>query len=772
MSFGLKNAGATYQRLIGDMFEDKIHDIIEVYVDDMLVKSRLAKNHLRDLRETFQTMKKFKMKVNPAKCDFWVTSGKFLGYIITPKGIEDDLNKVRDILEIPSPVTVKDVQKLNGSLEALGRFVSQSSDICKNFFGTLKKGEKFRWTNECEESFQNIKIHLASLLVLQRHESNEVLTLYLGATSYAISAVLVRNEGKEEKPFYFINKTLSPAEKNCTRIEQMILALTFATQKLITYFQAHRIRVLTKSPIEAVLDNAGRSGRISKWGAQIKQFNIIYKMRTAIKAQVLADFLADFPLSDEDEVEDIPGMEEDREDPADLLEISIPTRWEVFVDWVSNKDISGLGLVFTTLKEKKIVHSFRLQFKATNNVTEYEGVIHALRLLVEMEIQDVRLTSDLQLVIRQIIGMYATHDPVLQRSKCRWRSCNEDPYALYSRSTRGKAYVAVNTADRYKEGDWRKPIHLYLETGELPKCRPEINKIKSKSAAYELRDDIPYIKSYLGPLLRCLSKKKGQSILNELHYGEAGNHSSGQSLSAREKTMGYFWPYMNDDAKQMALICEEFQRFGKKICSPKVSLNSVISPWPFAKRGIDILGSLHVGPEQRKYLIVSTDYFTKWVEAAPLKHIRDKDVFRFIWKHIICRFGVQAAIVSDNGKQLQGKNIDLLFNTSNIRKSKAAPIYPQSNRQDEITNKTIADNLKKKLDREYGEWCEEIYNVLWGYMTTRREATGLSTFMLTYGTEAILPTEAMIPTTRTEAWRRNISADLILAKLDDLEETR
>ncbi|XP_026383756.1 uncharacterized protein LOC113279275 [Papaver somniferum] len=326
MSFGLKNAGATYQRMVGDMFEDQIHNTIEVYVDDML-------------------------------------------------GIEADPEKVRAILEMPSSATIKHVQKLSGSIAALGRFISRSSDKCKDFFSTLKKGEKFKWTDTYEEAFQNIKLHLGSISVLQRPEPSEVLTLYLGATSYAISAVLVLNEGNEEKPVYFISKTLIPAEKNYTRMEQMILALAFATLKLRTYFQAHRIRLLTKSPIEAVLDSAGRSGRISKWGAQIKQFNVFYEMRTAVKAQVVADFLADFPLSNEDEVKDIPGMEEYREDPADLLDASSPSRWEVFVDGASNKDGSGLGIVFTTPKGRKMVHSFRLEFKATNNVTEYEAAI-------------------------------------------------------------------------------------------------------------------------------------------------------------------------------------------------------------------------------------------------------------------------------------------------------------------------------------------------------------------------------------------------------------
>ncbi|XP_026383610.1 uncharacterized protein LOC113279117 [Papaver somniferum] len=667
--FGLRNAGATYQRLVEDMFEDKIHNTIEVYMDNMLVKSKVTANHIDDLREIFQTMRKYKMRVNSAKCTFWVTSSKFLGYIITDKGIESDPKNIRVVLEMSSPVTIKDVQWLNGNLAVLGRFNSRSPDK-----------------------------------LLKTPEPDEVLTLYLGATSSAISAVLVKNVGAEEKHVYFISKTMNPAEKNYTRIEQLILSLVFATQKLRTYFQTHRIRVLTKSSIESLLDNAARSGRISKWSAQIKQFDIFYEMRTAVKAQAVADFLADFSLDDEDEIEDIPGMEEDREDPSDLLETCSPTRWEVFVDGSSNKDGSGLGLVFTTPKGKKMFHSFRLEFKATNNVTEYKAVIHALRIIVEMGIHDVRLTSDSQLVIRQINGKYAIHDPVLQkywelaqfyigqipnikfRHICRKDNRHSDALAyiasmLTDSSIEGirvmrilmpsvpepvdtKAYIEVTTADKYKDGDWQKPIHQYLEMGEFPKGRPEINKIKSKAAAHELRDGVLYRKSYLGPLLRCLRKEDGNSILNELHYGVADNHSSARSLATRAKTMGYFWPYMNEDTKHMALICDECQKFGKKIHAPAVTL---INPWPFAKWGINV-GPLHVGSGQRKYLIVATDYFTKWVEDAPLRHIRDKDIFRFIWEHIICRFGVPAAIVSDNGKLLQGKNIDLFFNTYNIRK--------------------------------------------------------------------------------------------------------
>ncbi|XP_026428930.1 uncharacterized protein LOC113324861 [Papaver somniferum] len=439
-----------------------------------------------------------------------------------------------------------------------------------------------------------------------------------------------------------------------------------------------------------MLDNAARSGRISKWSSQIKQFDIFYEMRMAVKARAVAEFLEDFPLDDEDEVEDIPGMEEDREDPSDLLETCSTTRWEVFVDESSNKDGSGLGLVFTIPKGKKMVHSFRLEFKATNNVTEYEDVIHALRMIFEIGIHDVRLTSDSQLVIRKINGQYAIHDPVLQkyselaqfyisqipnikfRHICRKENRHSDALAYISsmltypiiegirvmrilmssvpEPVNIKAYVAVTTTDKYESGDWRKPIHQYLETRELPKGRPEINKIKSKAAVYELRDGVLYRKSYLGPLLRYLKKEEGHSILNELHYGAAGNHSSVRSLATRAKTMGYFWPYVNEDAKHMALICDECQKFGKKIHAPAVTPNSIVSPWPFSKWGIDIVRPLHVGSGQRKYLIVATDYFTKWVEVAPLRHIRDKDIFRFIGNtsFVVLAYQQQSSRIMEN----------------------------------------------------------------------------------------------------------------------------
>ena len=138
MPFELKNAGATYQRLVNKMFCKQIVRNMEVYVDDMLVKSKEEFAHLDDLKETFATLRKYKMKLNPSKCAFGVASGKFLGFMVSQRGIEANLEKVQAILNMALSKTVKEVQKLTGRIEALNMFVSKAMDKCLPFFKTLK----------------------------------------------------------------------------------------------------------------------------------------------------------------------------------------------------------------------------------------------------------------------------------------------------------------------------------------------------------------------------------------------------------------------------------------------------------------------------------------------------------------------------------------------------------------------------------------------------------------------------------------------------------
>ena len=201
MPFELKNAGATYQRLVNRMFQKQISTTMEVYINDMLVKSTTAKLHIAHLSEAFQILRNYNMKLNPTKCAFGVSTGKFLGFIVNHRGIEANPDKIKVVLDMPSPSGIKEVQRLTGRIAALSRFVSRASDKCQPFFQVLKKA--FQWDTKCEEAFLALKTYLSSPPILVSPIKGELLTLYLAVSDFSINVVLIRDKERVQHQVYY-----------------------------------------------------------------------------------------------------------------------------------------------------------------------------------------------------------------------------------------------------------------------------------------------------------------------------------------------------------------------------------------------------------------------------------------------------------------------------------------------------------------------------------------------------------------------------------------
>ena len=282
MPFGLKNAGATYQRLVNQMFSKQIGRNVEVYVDDMLVKSKEEEDHLDDLRETFNTLRQYNMKLNPSKCAFGVSLGKFLNFMVSQRGIEANPEKVKAILEMSSPKTVKEVQSLTGRVAALNRFISKATDKCLPFFKTLKQA--FVWTEECETVFQELKCYLINPPLLSPSKEGEDLFLYPTISITAVSAALIKEENKIQFPMYYISQAFQGAEARYPMIEKITFALIMASRKLRPYFQANPIIVMTDQPIKKAMNKPEATGRMVQWAIELSQFDIRYSPRTTMKA--------------------------------------------------------------------------------------------------------------------------------------------------------------------------------------------------------------------------------------------------------------------------------------------------------------------------------------------------------------------------------------------------------------------------------------------------------------------------------------------------------
>ena len=162
MLFGLKNAGATYQRLITKIFKPLIGQTVEVYIDDIVVKSKTKNEHTQHLEKTVRLMKAYNMKLNPAKCAFGVSTGKFLGFMVTQRGIEVSFDQIKVVMETPAPSCKKKLQRLTSCLAALELFIARFTEKIRSFFLTLKGANATGWTNDYEQAFREIKHYLTN----------------------------------------------------------------------------------------------------------------------------------------------------------------------------------------------------------------------------------------------------------------------------------------------------------------------------------------------------------------------------------------------------------------------------------------------------------------------------------------------------------------------------------------------------------------------------------------------------------------------------------
>jgi hypothetical protein len=236
MPFRLKNAGATYQRMVTTMFGHLIGKTIKVYIDDMLVKSVKKEDHLTHLKEVLGVLQRDKLRLNTSKCVFGVSLGKFLGHMISYKGIEANPDQMSALLNHEEPKDAKQVQRLTGMIAALGRFISRSADKCHPFFRLLGKKMKFLWEEDCSAAFQGIKAYLSSPPCVSIPCPGEPLFLYLEVSEHAVCAVLVRETAEDQKPVFFVKKIMNETESRYFPFEKAALALIQSAKKLPHYF--------------------------------------------------------------------------------------------------------------------------------------------------------------------------------------------------------------------------------------------------------------------------------------------------------------------------------------------------------------------------------------------------------------------------------------------------------------------------------------------------------------------------------------------------------
>ncbi|KFK32360.1 hypothetical protein AALP_AA6G231400 [Arabis alpina] len=566
---------------------------------------------------------------------------------------------------------------------------------------------------------------------------------------------------------------------------------------------------MSTQPLRAILHSPSQSGRMARWAIELSEFDLEFRNRTTAKSQVLADFVTELPPSNES--------------------VGRSDTWNLYVDGSASRHGSGIGILLVSHSGDILEQSFRLGFRASNNEAEWEALIAGLRLAKEMGARRIHAFSDSQLVTNQLNHEYDARedrmsaylqltekiildhfDSFLLSKVPRAENSKADALASLGSSSgterhrtipvgilpdpsielpRGQSSImSITELETEPEpnsepisipgastssADWREEIIKYITQGIVPEDKWAARRLKTRSVRYVMLEDKLFRWNAAGVLLQCIAGGEIYLALAKTHEEAGGSHSGSRTLALKIKKFGLYWPTMLIDCANHARCCEKCQRHGPMIKSPTEPLTTSAAAYPFMRWAMDIIGPFPKS-HQKRYVIVITDYFTKWVEAEAYAMIRANDVQNFVWKFLICRHGLPYEIVTDNDSQFISNTFEAFCAKWRIRLNKSTPRYPQGNGQAEATNKVIISELKKRLDEKKSLWADELDGVLWAFRTTPRQSTDRTPFCLAYGLEAMAPAEVNINSLRrsTMPKKSEVNEIALLDNLDFVEEER
>ncbi|GKU96257.1 hypothetical protein SLEP1_g9509 [Rubroshorea leprosula] len=536
--FGLKNAGATYQKMVTIVFRAQIGRKLEVYVDDIVVKSCRAEDHLIDLVETFNNLRRYNMKLNPTKCTFDVESGNFLSFMVSKRGIEVNPKKIKAIEQMKPPRSTKDVHRLAG----------------------------------------RVKAYLSSLPLLTKAKGGEIFYLYLRISNTIVSSILVREMGKQQQPVYLIDlaKTFNNLRRYSMKLDPTKCTLDVESGKFLSFMVSKR------------------------------------------------------------------GLEVNPEKIKAIKEMKPPR---------STKDVQRLA--------RRVAALHRFISKSTNKCLPFFKVL--------------RITAQKDETGKTQKKMRKQQQPVYYASKVLQGA--EQRYSIAERA----ALAVVVTAKKLRSHFQSHPLIVMTNQPlrqilQKPKCSERLIKWAVELGEFQIT-----FQQWLAI--------RAQALADFIvHEGVCGSHVGAQTLAHKVLQQGYYWPNMQEDAKRFVQKCQFFAHLTHQ---PVEELTNMVTPWPFAQWGIDLLSLFIKAVGGATHLVVSVDYFTKWVEAWPLSCLTSRRIKDFLFRSVICRYGIPNQAIANNGPQFNCNSFKDFCSNYGIKLVFTSVYHPEANGIAESANVAI-----------------------------------------------------------------------------------
>jgi hypothetical protein len=783
MPFGLCNAGSTFVRAIENIVNNEC-PASSAYIDDILTASAEFEQHLIDLEKLFIQLQKANMKIKTAKCKIAATETKFVGFKISAAGVEISDERVQAVKEYPQPKDAKALKSFLGLTSYYRAWIPKYTEIVHPLSRMLKKDTRFRWTQECTDAFELLKLRLTTAPILAFPQFDKPMHLSTDASNVGVGAVLFQiDEEGRERVIYYASRALNSAERNYATVERELLAVLYATDKFRYYLHSNPIPFVVYTdhrPLTYLKNFNTNSSRLTRWRlklAELGPFEIRYKKGSANGA---ADGLSRST------------REEKSEKSEDFIEALFAVSEVVLENRPAENFLKVHDEHILDVDEKNIVvclpkngsHEFGVASEmqhAFGRVADRElrranigecivqsrdGLANQFYLVTKQSHTD---QTNLQCLERCIIKLRESlQERNIKRvaipkmdagfEKIQWSKITrvlkkhlfDQGIEIDVYTNKKKLYLNAIKEDVSTMTDRIKQLQV-----EDPETKELREKVASKKARGYLMEDGVLLKWRRGRRGRffkqiVIPRAMRQHILELCHDSFLSSHL-GEKKTWEKLTSRFAWQSAYKDTIDYVRSCAVCA----KIKGPppgRAPLMSILDvEKPFDLVGMDIL-ELSRTSAGNKYAVVFTDYVTKYVEAYPMPDQKAETIARIFINEIVARHSAPSRLLSDQGANLRSALIKNICDYLNTKKVQTAPYNPKCDGLTEKANHTLCRMLSAYSNENQTNWDCYLPLVLGAYRMSKHATTGYSPFELLYGRQPRLCDGDDYNTGRDPSW--------------------
>ena len=683
MPFGLCNAGATFQRLMDIVMSGLHPEICLIYLDDIIVFSASAEQHLERLITVLNRIRTAGLKLKPEKCSFFQKSVSFLGHVISGEGIATDPAKTEAVVQWPVPKNIREVRAFIGLASYYRRFVRDFAAIAAPLHELQKKGQQFRWSAEMQHAFETLKGALASPPILAMPNDTGHFVLDTDASDYAIGAVLSQVQDGVEKVIAFASRSLDQRERNCCATRKELLAVVHFIRHFKQYLLGRHFTVRTDhAPLTWLRHTPEPIGQQAHWLEVMEEYDFTVAHRPG-KKHANADALSRRPCT------------------------RVPCYCNIEGTGPAEIDVCAVGSQPTDGPAVCRDDGSPAFGGAADRPTDQPSLDDD-----DVDQGDLPPDTVLPWSLEGIV-----------RAQC------DDPdigviIKLLENNSEKLPWEAVALCSADTKAIWHQWPRLTIDDGLL---RRDFVSADGKSGK----------RQFIWPsALR-------RQLLELAHGGMTGGHL-GRRRTAVTLQSRIYWPSWSSDLDQFLRLCPECCQYHRGKVRPQAELQMPLVGEPWERVSVDITGPHPRSSRGRRFILTLVDHFSKWAEAIPLASHTAPVVARALVEHVFTRFGAPKQLLSDRGPEFESHLFQDLMNWYGVDKLRTTAYKPSTNGVVERFHRTLNSMLGKVVSASQRDWDEMLPQVVAAYRATRHDVTGYSPNMLFLGHEVSTPLDLVM----------------------------